>query len=121
MNTSTGTQYLRMLLSFQLVILLGCMRSYAAEPQNGAAIESAVKTAYEKEKNDMSGKNADFIPELAKVPSDLFAVTVVTMGVKVHSFGDDSHPFSIQSCCKVFAICHVPQEYTYYFGIGYES
>jgi len=91
-------------------VLFGCMTSHAAEPQDAAAIEAAVKSAYEKHKADKSGKNADYIPELAKVPSDLFAVTVVTVDGKIYSIGDDAHPFSIQSCSKVFTLCHVLQE-----------
>jgi glutaminase len=110
MNGSTGKLYLRVLLSLQLAVLLGCMQTFAAEPQDSAAIEAAVKAAYEKHKGDKSGKNADYIPELAKVPSDLFAVTVVTVDGKITSVGDDAHPFSIQSCSKVFTLCHVLQE-----------
>jgi glutaminase len=109
MNGSTGKLYLRVLLSLQLAVLLGCMQTFAAEPQDSAAIEAAVKAAYEKHKGDKSGKNADYIPELAKVPSDLFAVTVVTVDGKITSVGDDAHPFSIQSCSKVFTLCHVLQ------------
>lgn len=101
---------LRVLLVLQCALLIGCAKSYATEPQDGAAIEKSVQAAYEKHKADKSGKNADYIPELAKVPSDLFAVTVVTVDGKVYSVGDDNHPFSIQSCSKVFTMCHVLQE-----------
>jgi glutaminase len=99
-----------MILAIQCAILVGCATPATAAPQDGAAIESAVKAAYEKHKGDKSGKNADYIPELAKVPSDLFAVVVVTVDGKVYSVGDDAHPFSIQSCSKVFTMCHVLQE-----------
>lgn len=95
----------------QFVLLVGCATgSLSAAPQDGAAIEAAVKAAYDKNKDDKSGKNADYIPELAKVPSDLFAVTVVTVDGKVYSVGDDNHAFSIQSCSKVFTLAHVLQE-----------
>ena len=104
-----GAIQLQVILAIQCVLLLGCAQSQAAA-QDGAAIEQAVKAAYEKEKGNKSGKNADYIPELAKVPSDLFAVVVVTVDGKVYSVGDDSHPFSIQSCSKVFTMCHVLQE-----------
>jgi glutaminase len=100
---------LHVFLAVQCFVLLGCAQRQAAA-QDGASIEQAVKAAYEKEKDNKSGKNADYIPELAKVPSDLFAVTVVTVDGKVYSLGDDNHPFSIQSCSKVFTMCHVLQE-----------
>ncbi|SRR5258705_12908435 len=50
------------------------------QPQSGAAlpspeaIERSVKKAYESAKGDGSGKNADYIPVLAKVPSELFGI-----------------------------------------------
>src|SRR6188472_1721997 len=108
-RSGRGALHLQVFLAFQCFLLLGCAQGQAAA-QDGAAIEQAVKAAYEKEKDNKSGKNADYIPELAKVPSDLFAVTVVTVDGKVYSVGDDSHPFSIQSCSKVFTMCHVLQE-----------
>src|SRR5262249_21332739 len=68
------------------------------------------KEAYAKFKNDKSGKNADYIPALAKVPSDLFGITIVTVGGKVINVGDVDYPFSMQSCSKVFTMCLVMQE-----------
>ena len=73
-------------------------------------IERAVKKAYESARGDTSGKNADYIPVLAKVPSELFGVAVVTVDGKLYKAGDVDHPFSIQSCSKVFTLCHVMQE-----------
>jgi glutaminase len=74
------------------------------------AIERSVKKAYESARGDNSGKNADYIPVLAKVPSDLFGIAVVTVDGKLYKVGDVDHPFSIQSCSKVFTLCHVMQE-----------
>lgn len=74
------------------------------------AIERAVKKAYASVKGDNSGKNADYIPELAKVPSDLFGIVVVTVDGTLYKAGDVDHPFSIQSCSKVFTLCLVMQE-----------
>ena len=104
------TSPLLWVLVFQAALVASCASTHAAALQDGAAIEAAVKAAYEAHKADKSGKNADYIPELAKVPSDLWAVTVVTVDGKVYSVGDDAHPFSIQSCSKVFTLCHVLQE-----------
>ena len=73
-------------------------------------LEGVVKEAYAKFKGDNSGKNADYIPALAKVPSKLFGLTVVTADGKVISVGDVDYPFSMQSCSKVFTLCLVMQE-----------
>jgi glutaminase len=82
----------------------------AAGMPSPEAIERAVKKAYDSAKGDNSGKNADYIPVLAKVPSDLFGIAVVTVDGKLYKAGDVEHPFSIQSCSKVFTLCHVMQE-----------
>lgn len=109
-NSVRGVLRLQLILTIQCAILIGCAHTAAAGAQDGPSVEAAVKAAYEKHKGDKSGKNADYIPELAKVPSDLFAVTVVTVDGKVYSVGDDAYAFSIQSCSKVFTLCHVLQE-----------
>jgi glutaminase len=74
------------------------------------AIDRAVKKAYESVKADTSGKNADYIPELAKVPSDLFGIAVVTTDGRLYKAGDVDYSFSIQSCSKVFTLAQVLQE-----------
>ena len=84
-------------------------QSGAAMP-SAEAIERAIKKAYDSAKGDTSGKNADYIPVLAKVPSDLFGIAVVTTDGKLYKAGDVEHPFSIQSCSKIFTLCHVMQE-----------
>jgi glutaminase len=73
-------------------------------------LQRVVDEAYAKFKGDNSGKNADYIPYLASVPSNLFAVVIVTADGKVFSAGDIDYAFSIQSCSKVFTMCQVMQE-----------
>jgi len=73
-------------------------------------LEKLAKEAYAKFKDDQGGKNADYIPALAKVPSNLFGITIVTVDGKVISVGDVNTPFSMQSCSKVFTMCLVMQE-----------
>ena len=74
------------------------------------ALERLTKEAHAKFKDDNTGKNADYIPALAKVPSHLFGLTIVTVDGKVISVGDVDYPFSMQSCSKVFTMCLVMQE-----------
>lgn len=73
-------------------------------------LQRLVWEAHEKYKTDMSGKNADYIPYLASVPSELFAVVIVTVDGQVFAAGDTNYSFSIQSCSKVFTMAEVMQE-----------
>lgn len=51
-----------------------------------------------------SGKQADYIPELAKVNPNLFAVTLTCVNGKQYNYGDSTTPFSIQSISKVLSL-----------------
>jgi len=73
-------------------------------------LQRAVDEAYARFKDDHSGKNADYIPYLAGVDSNLFAVVIATADGKVFSAGDIDYSFSIQSCSKIFTLCQVMQE-----------
>jgi glutaminase len=64
----------------------------------------AVDEAYAKFKAGSKGKNADYIPYLAKVDSNLFGISVVTADGRVYSVGDISYSFSIQSISKVYTL-----------------
>ncbi len=73
-------------------------------------LQRVVDEAYAKFKDDHTGKNADYIPYLASVSSNLFGVAIVTIDGQVFTAGDVNYAFSIQSCSKVFTLCQVMQE-----------
>src|ERR1700758_3122642 len=73
-------------------------------------VESVVREAYDKFKGDTNGKNADYIPYLAKVDSKLFGIAVVTTDNRSYTLGDISYSFSIQSISKVFTLALAMQE-----------
>jgi glutaminase len=73
-------------------------------PPGTVTLEQALNTAYNKYKDLKEGKNADYIPELAKVPSDQFAIVIATADGKVYTKGDIDALFSIQSISKVFTL-----------------
>jgi glutaminase len=73
-------------------------------------VEAVVKEAYEKYKNDTSGKNADYIPYLAKVDSKLFGIAVVTTDNQAVTMGDVTYSFSIQSISKVYSLALAMEE-----------
>lgn len=50
------------------------------------------------------GVPAQYIPELAGIPADQFAISVCTANGRTYSAGSSHVPFSIQSISKVFAL-----------------
>lgn len=73
-------------------------------------IQSAVDGAYAKYKNLQEGKNADYIPALAKVDPNLFGIAVMAVDGKMYTAGDIKSEVSIQSISKVFTLANVIQE-----------
>ena len=76
-------------------------------PLDTAKIQAALDAAYEKYKGLKEGKNADYIPALAKVDSDIFGIALVTPDGKVYAKGDVTSEVSIQSISKVFTMALV--------------
>lgn len=64
-------------------------------------IQSAVDTAHRDFGQAPGGANADYIPFLANIPSDLSAVAVVTAQGDILSAGDIHYRFAIESISKV--------------------
>jgi len=82
----------------------------AARAQAPADITKAVNDAYAKYKTLQEGKNADYIPALAKVDPNLFGIAVVTADGKAYTAGDVTTEVSIQSISKVFTMARVIQD-----------
>jgi glutaminase len=78
--------------------------------QTPADVQQAVDAAYKKYQTLKEGKNADYIPALAKVDPNLFGIAVVTTDGKVYTAGDIKTEVSIQSISKVFTMAQVIQE-----------
>jgi glutaminase len=73
-------------------------------------VEAVVKDAYNRFMSDTSGKNADYIPELANVDPKLFGIAIVTTDNQVVTVGDVDYSFSIQSIGKVFTLALAMEE-----------
>jgi glutaminase len=82
----------------------------AIAAQSGTEVQTAVDAAYKKFQTLKEGKNADYIPALAKVDPNLFGIAVVTADGKVYTAGDVKTEVSIQSISKVFTMAQVIQE-----------
>jgi glutaminase len=80
------------------------------DAQSGTEVQKAVDTAHGKFRTLKEGKNADYIPALAKVDPNLFGIAVVTTDGKVYTAGDVKTEVSIQSISKVFTMAQVIQE-----------
>ena len=88
---------------------LGVTGAAAAE-LSPKAINAALDAAYEKYRGLQEGKNADYIPALAKVDPDLYGIALVTTDGKVFTEGDVGSEVSIQSISKVFTMAKVIEE-----------
>jgi glutaminase len=75
-----------------------------------AVVDKTLQEAHAKFKTLQEGKNADYIPALAKVPSEYFGIGLVTADGQVSTVGDVDKLFSIQSISKVFTMAQVMQE-----------
>lgn len=82
-------------------LVLGTASALAA-PLTAEDYQKAVDTAYVQFKDVKEGANADYIPILATVPSEMFGVAIVTRDGEVYSAGEMDYEFSIQSVSKPF-------------------
>src|SRR5688572_10163574 len=73
-----------------------------AAPPTDEEIRQALAKAHRAFRGEKSGKNADYIPALAKVNPALYGIALVTVDGRAHQVGDAAHAFSIQSIAKAF-------------------
>ena len=91
------------------LLFLGLLAS-AVEAQTPAEIQAALDAAYTKYQNLDEGANADYIPALAAVDSNIYGIALVTADGKVYTAGDIESEVSIQSISKVFTLALVMDE-----------
>ena len=85
-------------------------KSAAAKPAAANPYQPALDAAYAKFKDLQEGKNADYIPALAKVDPNIFGIALVTVDGKVYTTGDITSEVSIQSISKVLTMARVIEE-----------
>jgi glutaminase len=73
-------------------------------------VQALVNEAYQKFRGETEGKNADYIPELAKVDSKLWGIAAMTTDGQIVTAGDVNFSFSIQSIAKVFTLALAMEE-----------
>jgi glutaminase len=97
----------RTILGLALVAAVAATTTWA---QTAAEIDAALKAAHDKYKAIKEGANADYIPALAKVDSNIYGIALVTVDGKVHTMGDVKSEVSIQSISKVFTMAKVVED-----------
>ncbi|MBT6333766.1 MAG: glutaminase, partial [Halieaceae bacterium] len=83
-----------------LALVFACSQTFAKEMPTD--FQAVVDRAHAQFKDVKDGANADYIPILATVPSDMFGVVIVTRDGQVFSAGEMDYEFSIQSVSKPF-------------------
>lgn len=69
-----------------------------------------IQQIYNEVMPNTSGNNADYIPQLAKVNSEQFAVAICTVDGQRFKFGNSEIPYSVQSTCKPINYCFALSE-----------
>jgi len=95
------------LLATALAVLAMAAPAWAQTPTE---IQAALDAAHAKYSTLKEGKNADYIPALAKVDSNIYGIALVTTDGKVYTAGDVKSEVSIQSISKVFTMAKVMEE-----------
>ena len=83
----------------------------APVPAGQEQFQALVEDAHARFAGVAEGKNADYIPILATIPSDLYGVAIATRDGHVYAAGDVDYRFSIQSVSKPFTAALVMQQY----------
>jgi glutaminase len=94
---------------FGVCAVVGAGAALAQAPAK-TAVDAAMKAAYDKYKAIQEGKNADYIPALAKVDPNIYGIALVGVDGTVHTMGDIKSEVSIQSISKVFTMARVMEE-----------
>jgi len=111
MNNGNHRRSIPVLLALGLVLMIavGAPAAMAQAPAK-ADVDAAMKAAFDKYKGLQEGKNADYIPALAKVDPNLYGIALVAVDGTVYTLGDIKSEVSIQSISKVFTLAKVIEE-----------
>jgi glutaminase len=97
-------------IAFIPLLTITLQAAQAKAPANATQLQNIVDAAYAQFKDLKEGKNANYIPILDTVPSELFGVVIVTRDGTLYAAGDVDYSFSIQSVAKPFTAALVMQQ-----------
>lgn len=83
-------------------VVLVCSSRVAVADFSSAELQRVAEESYAMFKDVREGANADYIPILDEVPSELFGIAIATNDGEIITVGDVNYRFSIQSVSKPF-------------------
>jgi glutaminase len=93
-----------------LIGLLSIQSATTLAAEDTERLQKLVNSAHARFAGLTEGANADYIPILSEVPSELFGIAIVTVDGEVIEAGDVNHAFSIQSVSKPFTMALVMRD-----------
>lgn len=97
------------------IVVLICGVQYAnardTSTLDAANLQSVVDTAYKQFEDIREGENADYIPILATIPSELFGVAIALPDGSLYTAGDVDYRFAIQSVSKPFTVALLMEQF----------
>ena len=108
-----GVSLLSAWLAIGCVLLAGSGSAYARDTAmlNALQLQQLVDDAHAKFKDVKEGKNANYIPILDTIPSELFGVAIALPDGTLYTAGDVDYRFAIESTSKPFTAALVMQQY----------
>ena len=88
-----------------MLLTLGITDVYSQKHAKAVDYNAVINEAFNLYKNEKGGKNADYIPYLDKVDSDMYGIVLVTTAGQVYQIGETKFEFGIESIEKVFTLC----------------
>ena len=88
----------------------GTSTKSTAAMEGSGPYQEALNSAYAKFKDLKEGKNADYIPALAKVDPNIFGIALISTDGKVYTAGDVKSEVAIESISKVFTMARVVED-----------
>jgi len=94
-------------------VATGCATADARDnvAMSATNLQKLANSAHAKFKDVKDGKNADYIPILATVPSELFGVVIALPDGTMYAAGDVDYRFAIESTSKPFTAALVMQQH----------
>jgi glutaminase len=90
-----------------LLVLLSKVQDVMANDRDlePFAIDRVLLDIHTAIRDDKTGAIADYIPELTKIAPDAYGIAIATTSGKLHTIGDATMPFTIQSTSKALTYC----------------
>jgi glutaminase len=96
---------MKILMALTMLLTLSATGVYSQKHAKPVDYNAVINEAFNLYKGEKGGKNADYIPYLDKVNSDMYGIVLVTKEGQVYQVGETKFEFGIESIEKVFTLC----------------